>query len=737
MAVIEGEFYKNITTKRGDPDYLKSCIFETVEKLLINNTDVHKPGMLLGKIQSGKTRAFIGVIALAFDNDYDITIILTKGTNALVRQTYERLKKDFYEFYQADKVEICDIMHLPQNYTGYELQKKLIIVVKKETNNMKRIITALVKTYPDLSQRKLLIIDDEADYASIGFHMNRNEGVIEINKIAEQINDLRGKIASYDFLQVTATPYSLYLQPDELRIEQPNRIFKPVRPAFTILLPTYEGYVGGEYYFEESQNEDSSAFYIYQSVPRDELDVLRGNRRLGRADRRSFRLEEVLESPRIQILRKALINFIVGVCIRRIQQEKKGETAKKYSFIIHTESSRASHSWQEAIIIKIKELLRQSVSDNQKQELLNSLIRESYSDISRSVKVSKGFLPLFEEVVEKVYWILKEDCLMITKVNSEREAEELLDESGQLRLRTPLNIFIGGQILDRGLTIENLIGFYYGRRPQKFQQDTVLQHSRMYGNRSKEDLAVTRFYTALEIYDAMKRIHELDVALREAFEKGAQEAGVVFIHTDPFNRVLPCSPNKILLSTTTTLKPFKRLLPIGFQTDYKTNVKSSLEVVDKAIEDLLPSTKKEEPFLINIKIAKFIIDNIASMFSKRGLPWDVKAFKASMEYLSENTDEPILKGKVWCLVRTNRNASRLKRDGSYYDAPDTAQTEGAIAKEIAIDIPILMLFKQNGLKEQEWMGSPFWWPVLVAPKNTQTVIYSSNLIDVQSDAVSI
>src|SRR2546430_11826954 len=49
--------------------------------------------------------------------------------------------------------------------------------------------------------------------------------------------------------------------------------------------------------------------------------------------------------------------------------------------------------------------------------------------------------------------------------------------------------------LDRGVTLANLIGFYYGRRPQKFQQDTVLQHSRMYGYR-RDDLAVTRFYTS-------------------------------------------------------------------------------------------------------------------------------------------------------------------------------------------------------------------------------------------------
>ena len=71
---------------------------ETVQKFLENETNMNKPGMLLGKIQGGKTGAFIGIIALAFDNDYDMAIILTKGTKALARQTYARVKKDFGNF---------------------------------------------------------------------------------------------------------------------------------------------------------------------------------------------------------------------------------------------------------------------------------------------------------------------------------------------------------------------------------------------------------------------------------------------------------------------------------------------------------------------------------------------------------------------------------------------------------------------------------------------------------------
>ena len=67
----------------------------------------------------------------------------------------------------------------------------------------------------------------------------------------------------------------------------------------------------------------------------------------------------------------------------------------------------------------------------------------------------------------------------VIKINSENQISALLDRRGQLRLDNPFNIFIGGQILDRGLTIENFIGFFYGRAPNTFQQDTVLQHSRM------------------------------------------------------------------------------------------------------------------------------------------------------------------------------------------------------------------------------------------------------------------
>src|SRR5690349_9093488 len=44
----------------------ENCSKEIVEELEQHRTTSERPGMLLGRIQSGKTRAFVGAIAIAF-----------------------------------------------------------------------------------------------------------------------------------------------------------------------------------------------------------------------------------------------------------------------------------------------------------------------------------------------------------------------------------------------------------------------------------------------------------------------------------------------------------------------------------------------------------------------------------------------------------------------------------------------------------------------------------------------
>jgi len=63
-------FYDQLASKRGDPPELREKVEEVVEKLLKEATSTKRPGILLGRVQSGKTRAYLGAIVQKYgDSD--------------------------------------------------------------------------------------------------------------------------------------------------------------------------------------------------------------------------------------------------------------------------------------------------------------------------------------------------------------------------------------------------------------------------------------------------------------------------------------------------------------------------------------------------------------------------------------------------------------------------------------------------------------------------------------------
>lgn len=718
MAIeTKGPYYKHFLGSAQFPYTTdeRACIENTVDKLGRYRTQGSHPGMLLGKIQSGKTKTFLAIIGLAFDNNYEAAVVLTKGTKALSKQTQERILQEFKPFCDRDEVLVFDIMQMPPELVGYELKKKLIFVVKKQKDNLDRLLTLFSSTHPELCEKRVLIIDDEADYASVGY--KRQKGEIDANLTATKLDQLRNVVNAVSFLQVTATPYALYLQPEDVVIK--GEEFLPVKPAFTELVPVNEAYIGSNAYFDGTDNVNSVSNYFYIPLTQNELTVLR------KSDGRRLKLETVLTSPAIAGLRTAFCNFVIGGAVRQLQIRQAQNAERKFSFLVHTEVSKSAHSWQEEVVVSLKQQL--VAEAKQGSALFKELVEQAYYELKPSIELAGYYLPSLGEVTERAKEALNDGELLITTVNSEREIESLLDDSGQLKLRTPLNIFIGGQILDRGVAIGNLIGFYYGRRPNRFQQDTVLQHSRMYGYRPHEDLTVTRFYTEPSIYDAMRRMHESDSALREAIEQNPEQK-VVFIEGAPGGSVIPCNPNKILISATTTLKPHKRLLPVGFQTDYKVRTVPVTEQVDALLHEVHPKGAGKEPFKIPTTLAHKImslLESVLLMEEEEGYTFDWTGAHAALDYLAGRSPD---RSNIWCLWATDRNNARLAGIGShtvYVATPDTATTEGAIAREYAKDTPMLMLFRQNGSEDKGWRGAPFYWPLLWTPASTPIAIYAN------------
>jgi len=655
----------------------------------------------------------LGVIASAFDKGYDVAVILTKGTVSLAKQTLNRVQKDFAPFLadDVDSVHLFDIMALPQ-LTPYELGHKLIIVVKKEDDNLRRLLKAF-DDFPALREKKVLIIDDEADFASLTFR--RKEGIVTVGVIAGQIDHLRKVVRASSFLQVTATPYSLYLQPEEAAVRNGNPLFLPKRPAFTEILPTHPDYVGGDYYFEKSSDPDSTAFYFYEDVPLPERDALKLE------DRRRLKIVDILNEKNVAILRLAIVNFVMGAAIRRIHQQKSGQPTRKYSFLFHTEQARKSHDWQERVVTAIRDQLVEAAQKNNPR--LDLVLRESYDDLKRSMTLGGETMPDFATCATAVRQALTDGFLMITKVNSDKDVAELLDDKGQLKLRTPMNIYIGGQILDRGITIANLIGFYYGRNPQKFQQDTVLQHSRMYGARPKEDLSVTRFYAPRHIYQVMQRIHEFDSALRDAFLSGAHERGVYFIRRDITDRLMPCSPNKLMFSKLTSVRPGRRLLPIGFQTVAMSVGKKNLDQLDQRIRALVGNLDGNGliPLDTAVKLLELAYENL--VFDEEHED-DRRAHVAALEHLSKQAKDPSYKDQVFLIAASDRDVARMRAEGRFSNAPDTKQ-QADFAYDKATSVPVLMMMRQNGTEAKGWRELPFWWPVIVVPRDAVTSVFAA------------
>jgi hypothetical protein len=132
---LNGVFYPGFLQKRRGPELVygpdeQACIQSTVGHLLAQATTAKNPGILLGKIQSGKTKTFLGIMALAFDNGYDLAVILTKPTTALAKQTYKRVKKEFADFIEAYQANVYDILEIPDRLTQFEQNQKLTFVEK-------------------------------------------------------------------------------------------------------------------------------------------------------------------------------------------------------------------------------------------------------------------------------------------------------------------------------------------------------------------------------------------------------------------------------------------------------------------------------------------------------------------------------------------------------------------------------------------------------------------------------
>ena len=155
--------------------------------------------------------------------------------------------------------------------------------------------------------------------------------------------------------------------------------------------------------------------------------------------------------------------------------------------------------------------------------------------------------------------------------------------------------------------------------------------------------------------------------------------------------------------------------------------------IDAILEEAKQASKTiyEDAFLMPLDEVKELLTFIHSTFiMEEGYGWDLEEYHAIIDYLSNEHDSE-RKGFVWIIARSNRNINRMDKNNKFENSPDTPKGEKGelrIAREIAEDIPALILLRQNGLKEKGWNGTPFWWPVLIAPAETTSTVFARKAV---------
>lgn len=257
---------------------------------------------------------------------------------------------------------------------------------------------------------------------------------------------------------------------------------------------------------------------------------------------------------------------------------------------MHAAIAKSLHRNEKEIIEKAFEVLSDALECNICDDAFISYVRTSYEDLIQSVK-EYGVLrvPSIDEVLQRIAKLDENgeveglvNEVDIKEVNSDSDIQTLLNiATGELKLENSLTIFVGGQVLDRGITIPNMISFFYGRDPKMMQQDTVMQHCRMFGYRTEELLSVTRFYTTYRLFGSMKEITIRDNILRERMLR--QTSGEV-VYLEAGGKIKACSPQKILASEIHSILPEKRYLPVGFDI-IKKDAQKAWGKIDKIIQD--------------------------------------------------------------------------------------------------------------------------------------------------------
>ena len=436
------------------PKKAKQNLTEETYRILSSCHDPKKEGennsvgLVVGRVQSGKTTSFKTLTMMGMDNGFSLFILLAGRTNNLIEQNkdeFVELKKSLpYEFVVtgADKgpkdwEKIIDSNLRRIKGLGSLKGVPLILVTNKHAGHIKAITKALNKRKASVATVNTLIIDDEADNASLNTSKDKDDDY-SATAIYKSIKGLRASLPKHTVVQYTATPQALLL------ISKKDQY----SPQWARVITPGENYVGAQDLFT-----DNSSFY--QQVPSDEVSSSKDIHQLSLPD--SFK--------------SALRSYLLASA-QRLHTPKYFHKSNS-SFMVHPDVFNITHEHWEEIINEEIDIWRSQIEDNLYQ-FLNENKKEfliEYKKLQAACKKNNTIISSFETLYNSyIPGIIQE--LNIIQVNK---------NNNSINWDLPHNILIGGYMLDRGYVVKGLITTYMPRGKGGGMIDSLQQRGRFYG----------------------------------------------------------------------------------------------------------------------------------------------------------------------------------------------------------------------------------------------------------------
>lgn len=457
----------------------------------------NRRGLVIGDVQSGKTANYTAVINKAADVGYKVIVLLTGTLENLRKQTQVRLDEGFVgldSLYVIKKktnsyigvgkfdssINALSLTSTNSDFntaaathlvaTISNINAPILLVIKKNKSILERVIDwlNLSKNYLPKIDEPILVIDDEADNASINTKSDEDDPTTINKKIREILN----MFTKSTYVGFTATPFAnIFINPET----DSEMIGEDLFPRdFIYALDAPSNYIGARNLFPnvDENGEDIPNQYgnMLETIDEDEIEKY-----LPEKHKSDFKVTELPQD-----MYDAVYCFMLANVVRDLRKDNKTHR----SMLIN--ASRFTNV------------------QNQIYEIVDSFVREVQRDVKANCKLDENRALRCHHIQElKRCWdkyyndIINLDwkdiqpnlsestgSIVVRVVNQSNGAKNLnySEYSDGLRI-----IAIGGNSLSRGLTLEGLIVSYFYRNSKMY--DTLMQMGRWFGYRAKyEDL---------------------------------------------------------------------------------------------------------------------------------------------------------------------------------------------------------------------------------------------------------